>query len=165
MHVVALVSARTSVADPAQRLKGYSSCELNRRIPMAYPLGWQKGYFAESVSPTKLDGLSQVTSDRRWGTYVLVGYKLPFFRQVMPYVMHEFIRSSEQLHSEGFNADFTHYPAGVLDIYKYTFGLNYHVQPNLVVKVQYGTVEHRGPNVFGMGDNSSEWFVQTAWAF
>ena len=65
VHVIAVVSARTSVADLAQRLKGYSSFELNRRIPMPYPLGWQKGYFAESVSPTNLDGLIPYVRNQR----------------------------------------------------------------------------------------------------
>jgi hypothetical protein len=127
-------------------------------------------YISNSINykkgkPTRIDGVTQVNDDRRSGSYVLVAYRLPFYKQVMPYAMHEFFRASEKLRHEGISMDFVHYGSGVNDIYKYTVGINYHVQPNLVVKAQWDQVDRHGKNVIHWGDSNSEWHVQTAWAF
>ena len=84
-------------------------------------------YLSNSMSykegkPMRMDGVTPVDDERRWGAYLVAGYRLPFLKQVMPFGMYEFYRASEKLHHEGYNQDFTHYPSGVLDIYKYKVG-------------------------------------------
>lgn len=97
-----------------------------------------------------------VEHDRRHGVYVLAGYRLPFNDKLMPFAMYEFFRRSDELRHEGGRNN---------DIYKYTAGLNYHLQPNLVIKAQGALVERHGKNVNHQGDDSWEYFIQTAWAF
>ena len=99
---------------------------------------------------------SPVEYDRRQGVYVLAGYRLPFYDKLMPFAMYEFFRRSDALRHEGGRNN---------DIYKYTVGLNYHLQPNLVIKAQWALVERHGMNVNHQGDDSREYFIQTAWAF
>ncbi len=65
VHVVARVSATTSIAQLGQRLKGYSSFELNRRRDIPHALAWQHGYFAESVSPRDLDRTIRYANNQR----------------------------------------------------------------------------------------------------
>ncbi len=100
--------------------------------------------------------LTPIDNDYRAGLYVLAGVRLPFYEKLMPFGMYEFFRTSDALRHEGGMNN---------DIYKYTAGLNYHLQPNLVIKAQYDWVKHRGQNPVHMVDDSTEVLSQVAWAF
>jgi putative transposase len=57
VHVVALLPRDRSVADLAQQLKGASAHEWNLRFTDDHRLQWQRGYWAETVSPHAVPAL------------------------------------------------------------------------------------------------------------
>jgi putative transposase len=66
-HVHALVQLwpTTNLSDLAQQLKGGSAHAWNERRDGLLRLAWQKGYWAESVSPAGRDGLCRYIRDQR----------------------------------------------------------------------------------------------------
>jgi hypothetical protein len=92
--------------------------------------------------------------DARWGAYVVAGYALPFARRVMPYVRGEFFRATTELRDEA-------QPDALLGF----VGVNTHVQPNLIVKVEYGHAVFRGYDGPPYDSNVDVSFAQTSWAF
>lgn len=97
---------------------------------------------------------SAYDQDSRWGGYVVAGYALPFARRVMPYVRGEFYRTSTELRDEARP-----------DILLGFVGINTHVQPNLIVKVEYGHAIFRGYDEPPFDGPVDAFFAQTAWAF
>ena len=65
VHVVAQQSPRTSTSALAQRLKGFSSHEINARALLPTALWWQAGYFAESISAADVSAVVRYVIHQR----------------------------------------------------------------------------------------------------
>ncbi len=111
---------------------------------------WRQGL------PQRNPPLDTSTYDRdsRWGAYVLAGYALPFAQRVMPYVRAEFFRPSTELRGEA-QAD------ALLGF----VGVNTHLQPNLIVKLEYAHAVFRGYDGPPYDSDIDAFFAQTSWAF
>jgi len=65
VHIVARMGPRTCTSSLAQRLKGFSSHQINARGLMTRGLWWQAGYFAESVSSADVARVIRYVASQR----------------------------------------------------------------------------------------------------
>jgi hypothetical protein len=102
-------------------------------------------------APSHLDG-SRVSSDNRWGGYVLLGYELPY--RAMPFAMAQFYRM---------NDDPKHKP--LPDVMAWSLGVNERLQPNLVLKLEYQNYKFINTEVAALKYTVRSVSAQASWAF
>jgi hypothetical protein len=111
----------------------------------------QEVMYDDEARPADLFGRPGFLPDfRRWGGYVLVGYRTPWFG-IMPYVNAEY-------YDDGPNGAFGKVPA-------YWFGVNVRPIPSIVLKAQYLYADAEGVPAFGDIEPFSFVTTQAAWSF